>query len=146
MAAAQHHTASFKAALVLAGVWLLSVCLSALAVPAIIATVPYWHDARLHLQQLALVQTWISIAACVGLLAISRKKHSETEQPWAQGALLIYVLGGLLSAILLNYGVLPQFLAKSNSAAQQLQLLGLMLMHGLCAGLALRSLCKHRKV
>lgn len=139
------HTASFKAALILAGVWLLSASLSALAVPVLMASVPYWHEVRLHLQQLALVQTWISIAACVGVLAISRRKHSETEQPWAQGALLIYVVGGLLTAILLNYGVLPQFLAKSGSTGPQLQVLGLVLGHILCAGLAARSLCQHRK-
>ena len=144
MAAAPHHTASFKAALVLAGVWLLSVLLSAVAVPVLIATVPYWHEVRLHLQQLGVVQTWISIAACVGLLVISRRKHSENEQPWAQGALLIFVLGGLLSAIVLNYGVLPQFLAKSNSTVIKIQVLGLGLLHGVCVAMAWRRLWKLR--
>lgn len=145
MAATRTPSFTFKVALVLASLWLLTVCLSALAVPFIVASVPYWHEVRLHLQQLGLVQTWISIAACVGLLGISRRKHSETEQPWAQGALLIYVLGGLLSAILLNYGVLPQFLAKSNSTGPQLQVAALMLLHGLCAVLAERALLRHRK-
>jgi len=138
-------TASLKVALALAGIWLVSASLSAVAAPVIVATVPYWHEVRGHLQQLGLVQTWISIAACVGLLAISRKKHSETEQTWAQGALLIYVLAGLLSAIVVNYGVLPQFLAKSNSTWLQIQMGALMLLHWCSALMALRGLLKHRK-
>ena len=135
---------SFKVALALAGIWLVSASLSAVAAPVIIASVPYWHEVRGHLQQLGLVQTWISIAACVGLLVISRKKHSETEQTWAQGALLIYVLAGLLSAIVMNYGVLPQFLAKSNSTGSQIQMGALILLHWGSALMALRSLLKHR--
>lgn len=136
--------ASLRAPLALAGTWLVTASLSVLAVPVLVATVPYWHEVRGHLQQLGLWQTWISIAACVGLLVISRKKHSETEQSWAQGALLIYVIAGLLTAVILNYGVLPQFLAKSNSTGLQIQIAVLVLVHWLCAAISVRSLCRHR--
>lgn len=137
--------ASLRWPLALAGGWLLMASLSALAAPVLIATVPYWHELRLYLAQLALWQTWVSIAACVGLLSISRRKHAETEEGWAQGALLIYVLGGLLSAILLNYGVLPQWLIKSASLALTAQVLALMLVHWCCAWRTLRGLLKFRK-
>lgn len=137
--------ASLRWPLALAGGWLASASLSALAVPITIATVPYWHDVRVYLQQLGLWQTWISIAACVGLLVISRQKHSENEEAWAQGALLIFVLGGMVTAILINYGVLPQWLVQSNDVLKQLQLLVLMLLHWLCALLTLRSLLQFRK-
>ena len=137
-------TTSLKAPLALAGVWLATASASALAVPVIIATVPYWHTVRVYLEQLGLWQTWISIAACVGLLMLSKRKHAETEETWAQGAMLIYVLGGVLTAILLNYGVLPRWLVKSSSLALTAQVLAIMLMHWCFAWLSLRSLLKSR--
>ena len=131
--------------LALAAMWLLSASISALAVPVVLATVPYWHEVRVHLAQIGLWQTWISIAACVVLLSLSRKKHAETEEGWAQGALLIYVLGGVVTAVLLNYGVLPRWLVKSASFTLIAQVMILMLLHWCCAALTLRSLLTYRK-
>lgn len=129
----------------LASLWLLTATVSALAAPVIIATVPYWHTVRVYLAQLGLVQTWISIAACVGLLVISRRKHAENEEAWAQGALLIFVMGGLLTAIALNYGVLPQWLVRSASMALTAQVVVLLVLHWCCACWTLRGLLKFRK-
>lgn len=126
-------TPSLTAPLWLARLWLLTASVSALAVPVILALQPHWHIARVHLAQLGVWQAWISIAACLGLLLLSRKKHTQSEEPWAQGALLIFVLGGLLSAILLNYGVLPQWLARSSSLALSVQIIAVMLLHWCCA-------------
>lgn len=117
----------------LSGLWLLTASLSALAVPVLIASVPYWHDLRHYLQQQGLWQTWVSIAVCVGLLVISRRKHAETEEAWAQGALLIFVMGGMLTGILLNYGVLPQWLVQPASLIKTAQVLVLMVLHWGCA-------------
>lgn len=138
-------TPSLKVPLSLASLWLLTVSVSALAVPVLIATVPHWHTVRAYLAQLGLVQTWISIAVCVGLLVISRRKHAEHEEAWAQGALLIFVMGGLLTAILLNYGVLPQWLVRSASMALTAQVLSIMLLHWCFAWLTLRSMLQWRK-
>lgn len=137
-------TTSLKAPLALAGVWLATASASALAVPVIVATVPYWHTVRVYLEQLGLWQTWISIAACLGLLMLSKRKHAETQEAWAQGPLLIYVLGGMLTAILLNYGVLPGWLVKPSSLWQTAQVIVILLLHWCCAWLALRSLRKSR--
>lgn len=104
-----------------------------------------WHAVRDQLQQLSLWQSWISIAACAGLLVISRKKHSENQQEWAQGALLIYVIGGLLTALVLHHGVLIQFLAQHESLLRQAQVLVLLALHWLCAVLTLRSLWRFRQ-
>ena len=142
MAAGKH---ALTVPLALAAIWLLSASLSALAVPVIIATVPYWHEVRVHLAQIGLWQTWISIAACVVLLSLSRKKHAETEEGWAQGALLIYVLGGVVTAVLLNYGVLPRWLVQSASFVLTAQVVAVMLLHWCCAALTLRSLLAYRK-
>lgn len=117
----------------LSGLWLLTASLSALAVPVLMASVPYWHDLRHYLQQLGLWQTWVSIAVCVGLLVISRRKHAETEEAWAQGALLIFIMGGMLTGILLNYGVLPQWLVQPASLIKTAQVLVLMVLHWGCA-------------
>ena len=138
-------TPSLKWPLSLASLWLLTATLSALAVPVLMATVPYWHTVRAYLAQLGLWQTWISIAACVGLLVLSRRKHAENEEAWAQGALLIFVMGGLVTAILLNYGVLPQWLVQSSAGWKQLQVLVLMGLHWVCAALTLRSLLQYRR-
>lgn len=129
----------------LACLWLGTVAGSLLAVIGLFATEPNWHRITAQLQPLSLVQTWISIAACVGLLALSRRKHAETEEAWAQGALLIYVLGGLVTAVLLHYGVLPQWLARAHAWLPRLQMLGLLLLHGGCAWLAWHSLHRYRK-
>lgn len=129
----------------LACLWLGTVAGSLLAVVGLFATEPNWHRITAQLQSLSLVQTWISIAACVSLLALSRRKHAETEEAWAQGALLIYVLGGLVTAVLLHYGILPQWLARGHAWLPRLQMLGLLLLHGGCAWLAWRCLYRYRK-
>ena len=136
--------ASLRIPLALAGVWCVTATLSTLAAPAAIATVADWHDTRRFLAQLGLWQAWISIAACVGLLTLSRRKHAETEEGWAQGALLIFVLGGVLTAVLLNYGVLPNWLARSASLVLTVQVLLLALVHWGCACCTLRSLLRSR--
>lgn len=136
---------SVKVPLALAAVWLLSTSASTVAGPVLMATVPYWHDVRHYLQQLGLWQSWISIAVCLGLLLLSKRKHAETEEVWAKGALLIFVMGGLLSAIVTNYGVLPQWLVKPASLTLTAQLLALVLAHGCCAALALRHLWRWRQ-
>lgn len=133
-------TASVRWPLWLTGVWLLASIATIFAVPVLIATVPYWHEVRVYLQQLGQVHAWIAIAACVGLLVLSKRKHAETEEAWAQGALLIYVLGGVLSVLVLQFGIWPQWLARSNSTSLQLQVFALMAVHGVCAMLAWRRL------
>lgn len=133
-------TVSVRWPLWLAGVWLLASIATIFAVPVLIATVPAWHEVRTYLQQLGQVHAWIAIAACVGLLVLSKRKHAETEETWAQGALLIFVLGGVLSVLVLQFGVWPQWLARSNSTTLQLQVFGLMAVHGGCAMLTWRRL------
>ena len=58
-------------------------------------------------------QTWVSIACSVVLLLISRPKGSVTQYPWAQAA-IIFVLGGMLLALLAQFGVAPRIVARDN--------------------------------
>ena len=117
----------------LSSVWWLTATASAVAAPVLLATQPYWHVVRVQLAQLGLWQCWVSVLACVALLLLSRRRHAEQEEPWAQGPLLIGVLGGLLSAIVLQYGVLPQWLVDAASLRLSSMVVGLLLLHWLCA-------------
>lgn len=74
------HSTRPKAALALAGSWLLTLSLSTLAVAVLLLSASNWHAVRDQLQQLSLWQSWISIAACAGLLVISRKNTRKTSR------------------------------------------------------------------
>lgn len=65
--------------------------------------------------QLFEAQTYISIACCAGLFLLSKRKHSETEEPWARAA-MVFLIGGLLAALLLQYGVAPRIVARQGPA------------------------------
>lgn len=74
------HSTRPNAALALAGSWLLTLSLSTLAVAVLLLSASNWHAVRDQLQQLSLWQSWISIAACAGLLVISRKNTRKTSR------------------------------------------------------------------
>ena len=59
-------------------------------------------------------QTWISIACCALLLVFSKRKYAEKQEPWAQAA-MPFVLGGLLLALVAQYGVAPRVAAKQGT-------------------------------
>lgn len=58
-------------------------------------------------------QTWVSVVCCMVLLLISRPKGSVTQYPWARAAML-FILGGLLLALLSQFGVAPRIVARGN--------------------------------
>lgn len=63
--------------------------------------------------QLFAAQTWVSIACCLLILVLSKARHAERPEPWA-AAVLAWVLGGLLLALVVQYGVAPNIVAKHN--------------------------------
>ena len=136
---------AFKMPLLVAAGWFITVTASILCVVAVIMGLPSWHDARVYVQQIALWQTWLSIAACIVLLMISRKRQAETEEKWAQGAMPVYVLGGLVTAILLTYGILPQWLVQPGAMLKTVQVVAIVVVHWICAFLALKALLKYRR-
>jgi len=58
-------------------------------------------------------QTYITMAACAMLLALSRRKYAEKPEWWAQQSLM-YIIVGLLLALLVQYGVSPRIVARDN--------------------------------
>ena len=83
------------------------------AVPMLFAHLPTPAMAGTMAAKLFGAQTYISIAACVCLLVVSRRKHSEKPEEWAQAA-MVFIILGLLLALLVQYGVAPRIVARQN--------------------------------
>ena len=58
-------------------------------------------------------QTWVAVVCCVVLLLLSRPRHGLAQYPWARAAML-FVLGGLLLALLNQFGVAPRIVARQD--------------------------------
>ena len=58
-------------------------------------------------------QTWVSVACGLLLLLISRPKGDITQYPWARAA-MVFILGGMLLAVLVRFGVAPRIEARQN--------------------------------
>lgn len=84
-----------------------------LVVPLLFAHLPSPALAGQMAARLFAAQTWVTVACCVLLLLISRRRHEEVQEPWAQAA-LGFVLGGLLLALLVQYGVSPRIVARQD--------------------------------
>ena len=124
----------------LALLWLLGTVAASFAVPVLIATVPYWHHVRRYLEWLGQGHLWLSIVCCVALLMLSQRRKAQGTQAWATGALPIWVMAGLLSALVLHLGVWPRWLVHSSSVVVQMQVLALMAVHGVAALMTFRVL------
>ena len=83
------------------------------AVPMLFAHLPTPAMAGNMAAKLFAAQTYISIAACACLLVLSRRKHAEKPEEWAQAA-MIFVILGMLMALLVQYGVAPRIVARQN--------------------------------
>lgn len=84
-----------------------------LAVPLLFVHLPTPAVAGNMAARLFEAQTFVSIACCVCLLLLSKRRHAETQEDWAQAA-LVFVIGGLLLALLVQYGVSPRIVARQN--------------------------------
>jgi hypothetical protein len=86
-------------------------------------------------------QTYISIAACACLLVISKRKHAEKPEQWAQAA-MVFVILGLLLALLVQYGVAPRIVARENLRLWHGVGSGMYFVQWLCAGITLWKTAK----
>ena len=84
-----------------------------LAVPLLFAHLPSPSVAGGMAARLFESQTWVSVACCALLLAISRQKGAEAPDPWARAA-MIFVVGGLLLALVQQFGVAPRIVARQD--------------------------------
>ncbi len=84
-----------------------------LVVPMLFAYLPSASVAGQMAARLFAAQTWVAVVCCVVLLLLSRPRHAVAQYPWARAAML-FVLGGLLLALLNQFGVAPRIVARQD--------------------------------
>ena len=84
-----------------------------LVVPLLFAHLPSPAMAGGMAARLFAAQTWVTVVCCVLLLLISRPKGEVTQYPWAQEA-MVFIVGGLLLALLVQFGVAPRIVARQD--------------------------------
>ena len=84
-----------------------------LVVPMLFAHLPSPTMAGNMAAKLFAAQTWLAVVCCVVLLLVSRPRHGVAQHPWARAAML-FVLGGLLLALLNQFGVAPRIVARQD--------------------------------
>jgi len=84
-----------------------------LVVPLLFAHLPSPAMAGGMAAQLFAAQTWVSVGCTLLLLLVSRPKGAVAQYPWAQAA-MIFIVGGMLLALLSQYGVAPRIVARQD--------------------------------
>lgn len=84
-----------------------------LVVPLLFAHLPSPAMAGGMAARLFAAQTWVTVVCCVLLLLLSRPKGEVTQYPWAQAA-MVFIVGGLLLALLVQFGVAPRIVARQD--------------------------------
>lgn len=84
-----------------------------LVVPVLFAHLPSPMVAGNMAAKLFAAQTWVAVACCLVLLLISRPKQAIAQYPWAQAA-MVFILGGMLLALLTQFGVAPRIVARQD--------------------------------
>lgn len=84
-----------------------------LVVPLLFMHLPSPSLAGFMAAKLFAAQTWVAVGCCLVLLVISKPKHALTQHPWAQAA-MVFILGGLLLALLTQFGVAPRIVARQD--------------------------------
>ena len=87
--------------------------LGALVVPLLFMHLPTPALAGSMAARLFAAQTWVSVACAVLLLLVSRPKGSVAQYPWARAA-MIFILGGMLLALLSQFAVAPRIVARQD--------------------------------
>jgi hypothetical protein len=84
-----------------------------LVVPLLFAHLPSPAMAGGMAAQLFAAQTWVSVGCTLLLLLVSRPKGAVAQYQWAQAA-MIFIVGGMLLALLSQYGVAPRIVARQD--------------------------------
>jgi hypothetical protein len=84
-----------------------------LVVPMLFAFLPTPALAGNMAAKLFEAQTWVAAMCCVLLLLVSRPRHSVISYPWAKAA-MAFILGGMLLALLNQFGVAPRIVARQD--------------------------------
>ncbi|ADX46502.1 DUF4149 domain-containing protein [Paracidovorax avenae] len=83
-----------------------------LAVPMLFAHLPTPVMAGNMAARLFEAQTFVSAACGMGLLLASQRRGDAPQEAWAKEA-MPWIIGGLLLALLVQYGVAPRIVART---------------------------------
>ena len=84
-----------------------------LVVPLLFAHLPSPALAGGMAARLFAAQTWVTVVCCMLLLLISRPKGEIAQHPWAKAA-MVFIVSGLLLALLAQFGVAPRIVARQD--------------------------------
>ena len=114
------------------------------AVPMLFANLPQPAMAGYMAAKLFAAQTWISIACCVLLLVFAKQRKAEKIEAWAQAA-IGFVIGGMLLALLVQYGVSPKIVARESLKLWHSVGTGMYALQWICAAVTLWRIAGVRK-
>ena len=112
-----------------------------MAVPMLFANLGNPTMAGNMAAKLFAAQTWVSVGCGLALLVLSKRRHAEAMEKWAQNALM-WVIGGMLLALLVQYGVSPRIVARQNLKLWHSVGSVMYIVQWLCAGMLLWRLSK----
>lgn len=84
-----------------------------LVVPLLFAHLPSTAMAGAMAARLFAAQTWVAVVCCLVLLLVSRPRQAVVQYSWAQAA-MVFILGGMLLALLTQFGVAPRIVARQD--------------------------------
>jgi hypothetical protein len=105
-------------------------------VPLLFSYLPTTAMAGQMAARLFTAQTWLSLGCGAVLLIATRSRDSSRPAGWTGGALL-FILGGLLLALLSEFAVAPRIVARDNLRLWHAVGSGMYLVQWLCAGVVL---------
>ncbi|MGE0499115.1 MAG: DUF4149 domain-containing protein [Ramlibacter sp.] len=107
-----------------------------LVVPLLFAHLPTPAMAGGMAARLFTAQTWVSVACGLVLLLALKPKDAVVHASWAQRA-MVFIVGGLLLALLAEFSVAPRIVARENLRLWHAVGSGMYLLQWLCAGVVL---------
>jgi hypothetical protein len=113
------------------------------AVPLLFANLPTAALAGQTAARLFTAQTWIALGCGLLLLFASRRGHEPSRMDWGGGA-LVFVMAGVLLALLAEFAVAPRIMARENLRLWHSVGSGMYVLQWLCAGVVLWKVARFR--
>jgi hypothetical protein len=125
-----------RATVFAAALWWGSLTTIFLVVPMLFSHLPSPAIAGQMAARLFTAQTGISVGCGVLMMLLSRPRGERAGMDWAGGALM-FVVAGVLLALLAEFGVAPRIVARDNLRLWHAVGSGMYVLQWLCAGVVL---------
>ncbi len=112
-----------------------------LVVPLLFAHLPSPAMAGTMAAKLFTLQTWVAVICGLLLLLISGRKRPEIQSNQPQAA-MIFIVAGMLLALLSEFAVAPRIVLRENLALWHGVGSAMYLAHWVCAGLVLHKISR----